>query len=94
MRRQGTLVLAGLTGDATVTPLLLDKIVWGEIRIQGCFTADNDATEASLRFLERAQFPIQDMVSHVFPLEQTEYCLKAVGGEIPDLFPTKALIQP
>jgi alcohol dehydrogenase len=94
VRRQGTLVLAGLTGDATVTPLLLDKIVWGEIRIQGCFTADNDATEASLRFLECAQFPIQDMVSHVFPLEQTEYCLKAVGGEIPDLFPTKALIQP
>lgn len=94
VRRQGTLVLAGLTGDATVTSLLLDKIVWGEIRIQGCFTTDNDATEASLRFLERAQFPIQDMVSHVFPLEQTEYCLKAVGGEIPDLFPTKALIRP
>lgn len=94
VRRQGTLVLAGLTGDATVTPLLLDKIVWREIRIQGCFTADNDATEASLKFLEHAPFPIQDMVSHVFPLEQTEYCLRAIGGEIPNLFPTKALIQP
>jgi len=94
LRRQGTLVLAGLTGDTTVTPLLLDKIVWGEIRIQGCFTADNDATEASIRFLEQTRFPIEDMVSHVFPLEQTERCIQAVGGEIPNLYPTKALIRP
>jgi len=94
LRRQGTLILAGLTGDKTVTPLLLDKIVWREIRIQGCFTADNDATEATLRLLEQTKFPVEDMVSHVFPLEQTERCIKAIGGEIPDLFPTKALIKP
>ncbi|MBM3947016.1 MAG: zinc-binding dehydrogenase [SAR202 cluster bacterium] len=35
LRRQGTLVLAGLTGDATVTPMLMDKLVWNEIRLQG-----------------------------------------------------------
>ena len=94
LRRQGTLVLAGLTGDATVTPLLMDKIVWNELRIQGCYTADNDATEASLRLIEETKFPVQEMVSHVFPLEQTERCIKAVGGEIPEMFPTKALINP
>lgn len=94
VRRQGTLVLAGLTGDATLTPLLMDKIVWGEIRIQGCYTADNDAAEATLRLLEETKFPVQEMVSHVFALEQTEHCIKAVGGEIPELFPTKALIKP
>jgi len=94
VRRQGSLVLAGLTGDTTVTPLPMDKIVWGEIRIQGCYTADNDAAEATLRLLEDTKFPVQEMVSHVFPLEQTERCIKAVGGEIPDLFPTKALIKP
>ncbi|MGH7827109.1 MAG: zinc-dependent alcohol dehydrogenase [Candidatus Binatia bacterium] len=94
LRRQGTMVLAGLTGDATVTPILMDKLVWGEIKIQGCFTADNDATEASLRLLEETKFPVQDMVSHIFPLEEIERCIKAVGGEIPELFPTKALIKP
>ncbi|HXG53327.1 MAG TPA: zinc-binding dehydrogenase [candidate division Zixibacteria bacterium] len=94
LRRQGTLVLAGLTGDATETPLLLDRIVWNEIRVQGCFTADNDATEAALRVLEETKFPVQEMVSHVFPLEETERCIRAVGGEIPGLFPTKALIRP
>jgi threonine dehydrogenase-like Zn-dependent dehydrogenase len=94
LRRQGTLVLGGLTGDATVTPLLLDKFVWGELKLQGVFTADNDATEAALRLLEETKFPVQEMVSHVFPLSETEKCIRAVGGEIPELFPTKALINP
>ena len=31
LRRQGTMVLGGLTGDSTVTPLHMDKLVWGEI---------------------------------------------------------------
>ena len=94
VRRQGTMVLAGLTGDATVTPMLMDKIVWGEIRLQGAFTADNDAVEATMRLLEATKFPVEEMVSHVFALEETERCIRAVGGEIPELYPTKALIKP
>jgi len=87
------MVLAGLTGDATVTPMLMDKLVWGEIKLQGCFTADNDATEAALRIIEETKFPVQEMVSHVFPLKETEKCIRAVGGEMPEMFPTKAAHQ-
>lgn len=94
VRRQGTVVVAGLTGDTTVTPLLIDKIVWGDVRLQGCYTGDNDAVDATLRLLEVTKFPVQEMVSHVFPLEETERCIQAVGGEIPELYPTKALIRP
>ena len=94
VRRQGTMVLAGLTGDSTVTPMLMDKIVWGEIRLQGAFTADNDAVEATMRLLDATKFPVEEMVSHVFALEETERCIRAVGGEIPELYPTKALIKP
>ena len=94
LHRQATMVLAGLTGDTTVTPMLMDKLVWGEIKLQGCFTADNDATEAALRLIEETKFPVQEMVSHVFPLKDTEKCIRAVGGEIPEMFPTKALINP
>ena len=50
--------------------------------------------DSTVRFIEATNFPVQDMVSHVFPLEETERCIKAVGGEIPELFPTKALIKP
>jgi threonine dehydrogenase-like Zn-dependent dehydrogenase len=77
-----------------VTPLSLDKLVWKEIRLQGAFTADNDAVEATMRLLQSTKFPVEEMVSHVFPLEETERAVRAVGGEIPELYPTKALIRP
>ena len=43
VREQGTTVLAGLTGDDTATPMFMDTFVRKEIRLQGTFTADNDA---------------------------------------------------
>jgi len=94
VREQGTMVLAGLTGDATLTPMLMDIFVRKEIRLQGTFTADNDATEVAVRVIEATKFPVQDMVSHTFTIEETEHCIRAVGGEIPDLYPVKALIKP
>ena len=94
LRRQGKLVLGGLTGDNTVTPMLMDRLVWGEICIQGAYVGDNDAIDATLRLMETTGFPVEQMVSHVFSLDETEKCIQAVGGEIPELFPTKALIKP
>ncbi len=94
LRRQGKLVLGGLTGDNTVTPMLMDRLVWGEICIQGAYVGDNDAIDATLRLMETTGFPVEQMVSHVFSLDETEKCIQAVGGEIPEMFPTKALIKP
>jgi len=54
---------------------------------------DNDATEAALRIIEETKFPVEQMVSHVFPLKDTDYCLRVIGGEVPGVFPTKALIN-
>jgi hypothetical protein len=55
--------------------------------------ADSDATEVAMRVIEATKFPVQDMVSHTFTIEETEQCIRAVGGEIPDLHPVKALIK-
>jgi hypothetical protein len=57
-------------------------------------TADSDATEVAMRVIEATKFPVQDMVSHTFSIEETEHCIRAVGGETPDLYPVKALIKP
>jgi alcohol dehydrogenase len=94
LRRQGKLVIGGLTGDHTVTSMVTDRLVWGEICIQGAYTGDNDAVDATIRLLEATTFPVEEMVSHVFSLDETEHCIRAVGGEIPELYPTKALIKP
>lgn len=94
LRRQGKLVLGGLTGDKTLTPMLMDRLVWGEICVQGAYTGDNDAIDATLRLMETTGFPVEQMVSHIFSLDETEDCIRAVGGEVPEMFPTKALIRP
>jgi alcohol dehydrogenase len=93
-RRQGTIVLAGLLGKGIRVPVELDDLVWSEKRIQGAYTAGGTALDAMLRSVVATGFPVTDMVSHVFPLEETERCIRAVGGEIPGLYPVKALIRP
>jgi alcohol dehydrogenase len=93
-RRQGTMVLAGLVGTGVKVPLELDDAVWSEKRIQGAYTADATALDATLRSVVATGFPVTDMASHVFPLEETERCIHAVGGEIEGLYPVKAIIRP
>jgi len=95
VRRQGTLVLAGLTGSHTVTPLELDRLVWNEIRVQGVFTKGADAITAALHFLKTrgARYPLERVVSHVYPLDEAERAIRAAGGEGGEDF-IKAAIQP
>jgi hypothetical protein len=57
-------------------------------------TTGNDATEIAMRAIEATKFPVQQMLTHTFPLEETENCIHAVGGEIPGLYPVKAVIKP
>ena len=44
--------------------------------------------------IQASKFPVQQMVTHTFPLDETEICIRAVGGEIPGLYPVKAVIKP
>jgi threonine dehydrogenase-like Zn-dependent dehydrogenase len=94
VRTLGTLVVGGLTRDGIDVPINVNFIVRRQIRFQGAFTTDNDATEIAMRAIASTRFPVQDMVTHVFSLEETEKCIRAVGGEIPELYPVKALIRP
>jgi len=94
VRTLGTLVVGGLTRDGIDVPINVNLIVRRQIRFQGAFTTDNDATEIAMRAIASTKFPVQDMVTHIFSLEETEKCIRAVGGEIPGLYPVKALIRP
>jgi threonine dehydrogenase-like Zn-dependent dehydrogenase len=95
VRRQGTLVLGGLTGTETETALKLDHLVWNEIRVQGVFTKGADAITAALHFLKTrgARYPLERVVSHVYPLDEAERAIRAAGGEGGEDF-IKAAIQP
>jgi threonine dehydrogenase-like Zn-dependent dehydrogenase len=94
VRTLGTLVDGGPTRDGIDVPINVNLVVRRQIRSQGALTTGNGATEVAMRAIEASKFPVQDMVTHAFSIEETENCIRAVGGEIPGLYPVKALIRP
>lgn len=94
VRRQGTLVLAGLTGKETVTPMLMDQLVWNEITLQGAYTKGSEAVRDSLALIASRKYPLERMVTHTYPLEQAEQAIRAIGGEVEGLYPIKAAVRP
>ena len=94
VRTLGTLVVAGMTRDGIDVPLNVNLIVRRQIRFQGAFTTDNDATEIAMKSIQATKFPVHQMVTHTFAIEETEKCIRAVAGEIPGTYPVKALIKP
>lgn len=53
-----------------------------------------EQTEIAMSAIQASKFPVQQMVTHTFPLDETEKFIRAGGGEIPGLYPVKAVIKP
>jgi alcohol dehydrogenase len=81
VRTRGTLVLAGLSGGRS-SELVLDDVVNREIRLQGAFVKGEGAFRSALALAERlpADHPIDEVVSHVFPLAQADKAIEAACG--------------
>ena len=94
VRPKGTILAAGLTGSETLTPLLIDKIVHKEIRLQGARSKGAAAVLSAIKLVEARKYPWERIVSHHYPLEKAEEALQAVGGDLKDIYPTKAVIVP
>ncbi|MBI4491799.1 MAG: zinc-binding dehydrogenase [Chloroflexi bacterium] len=94
VRKQGTLVLGGLTGKETVTPLKIDALVWNEIKLQGVFTKGTQAIRDAIKLVESRKYPLERMITHRYPLERAEEAIRAIGGETPGVYPIKAAIVP
>lgn len=94
VRKCGTIVSGGLTGTETRTPLLVDKITLGEVRIQGAFSSDSRSKDIAIKLLESRKYPLEKMVTHRYPVERTEEALITVGGHNREVYPIKAVISP
>lgn len=94
VKPMGTVVLAGLAGKG-VPSALDDTVAWNEIRIQGVFSKSEAAFQSALRWLARGlDLPVDEIVSHVYPLEEAAAAIRAAAGEdVPDGF-VKAAIAP
>ncbi len=94
VKKGGTVINAGITGDKTQTPLLLDRILYKEIRFQGVFTYDSNALRRSIKLVERNHFAFEKIITHTFPLELADEALRTAAREIGGVTPIKVAIIP
>lgn len=80
--KQGRIVQAGLSGATHQTPLVMDKLIFKEARIQGVLTHNMEAVQQAVRLVDSGRYPLEQMVTHRFPLEEAERAIRTVGREI------------
>ncbi len=94
VKKKGTVILPGLYGMDKEIPLILDKVVFKEVRVQGVFSHDFRSVIPAIHLAESGKYPLERMVTHRFPLEEAEKAVKVAGGEIEGEEPIKVVITP
>jgi threonine dehydrogenase-like Zn-dependent dehydrogenase len=94
VKKGGMVVLPGLYGSTNEVPLLLDKVVLEEIRLQGVFSHDITTVDPAIKLVESRKYPLERMVTHKFALKDAEMAVQTAGGEIEGEDPIKVAIIP
>jgi alcohol dehydrogenase len=80
----GTVILPGLYGGDVEIPLVMDKVVFKEVRVQGVYSHNIRSVIPAIALAESRKYPIEKMVTYRFSLEEAERAVRLVGGEIED----------
>jgi len=81
-------------GADKAIPLILDKIVFKEVRIQGVLSQNRQSVLAALALAEARKYPIEKMVTHRLPLAEAERALRMVAGELEEEGVIKVVLVP
>jgi len=94
VKMNGVIILPGLYGAKTEIPLLLDKIVFNEIKILGVFSHDISSVIPGIALAESRKYALEKMVTHKFSLQEAEKAVQMMGREIKAENLIKAVIIP
>jgi threonine dehydrogenase-like Zn-dependent dehydrogenase len=75
-------------------PLILDKVVYKEVRLQGVFSHDFRSVIPAIQLAQSGKYSLEKMVTHRFSLEEAERAVRVAGGEIKGEDPIKVVIVP
>jgi len=81
VRKQGTIIEAGLIGGDREVPFILDRLAQKEIRIQGARSKGYAATKAAISLVESKRYPVGEMVTHLYPLKDCQEALTVAQGK-------------
>lgn len=93
VRKQGTVVLAGLIGDDVKVPVIIDRIMQKEIKVQGVRSKGYQATAVAVSIVESGKYPLDQMVTAEYPLSECGTALKIAAGE-GNAKPLKVVLKP
>jgi threonine dehydrogenase-like Zn-dependent dehydrogenase len=82
VRRGGRVVLAGLKGNREI-PLRTDVIINRALTIRGAFGVDAEGMADAIALIESRRFPLENMHTHTFGLDDTALAIETLGGEVP-----------
>ena len=89
----GTMVLGGGAGQRP-SPLMTDRITAEEITIRGVNTHDSPAVKQALSIAESGRYPLEEVVSHRFAVDEAERAIQTVAGEVPNDGLIKVVMYP
>jgi alcohol dehydrogenase len=90
----GTIILPGIYGSDKAIPLVLDKIVFKEVRIQGVLSQNRQSVLPAITLAESRKYSLEKMVTHHLPLAEAEKALRVVGGEFEEEEAIKVVLVP
>ena len=80
-RPLGTVVVGSNTGEEEAG-IVASRMPVKELRVQGVNSHDTAAVRAAIKVVESGRYPIEEMVTHRFTLEEAETAVLAAGGEV------------
>lgn len=80
----GTVVLAGFKEFQPLTNFMSDKIIMNALTVKGAWGHDELAVKAAVKIIESRRYPLEEMCTHTFSLDEVDVALETLGGERDD----------
>lgn len=64
------------------------------MRVQGVYSYTIESVIPTIGLAESRKYPLEEMVTHRFPLEEAEWAVRLVGGDIEGEEAIKVVIVP
>lgn len=92
-KKGGVIVTPGMYGGKK-TPIDFDTVVFKELQIRGAHTHNIASVNAAIDIINSRKYPLEELVTHIYGLDEAELAVQVAGYEVEGEFPIKVAIDP
>lgn len=91
----GTVTIVGQAGEGVETPVEFDRLVSRDVTVETLRSHRIPHAHQAMRLIEQGGYPYDDLVTHVYSLDEAEQAIRTVMGDADvDEPPIKVVIEP